>query len=75
MDILGPLPRTDKGNQWVLVIKNRFSKLTRTIPLKQTTAPTIAQAFIDMWVMPYGMTNYVLTDNGSQFVSKFFAAV
>ena len=30
MDLLGTLPRTAHGNQHVLVITDRFSKLTRT---------------------------------------------
>jgi Integrase zinc binding domain len=37
MDILGPLPKTDHGNRFLLVITDRFSKLTRMVPLRTIT--------------------------------------
>lgn len=50
MDILVPLLKTDKGNQWVLVIKDRFSKLPRTASLKKKTAIMIVQViFLCGW--------------------------
>jgi Integrase zinc binding domain len=36
MDILGPLPKTEHGNRFLLVISDRFSKLTRTVPMCST---------------------------------------
>ena len=75
MDLLGPLPKTAHGNQHVLVITDRFSKLTRSIPLRTTTASVVANAFLDNWVYVYGVPRYVLTDNGPQFAAKFFDAV
>jgi Integrase zinc binding domain len=32
MDILGPLPRTKHGSRFLLVISDRFSKVTKTVP-------------------------------------------
>lgn len=29
--------------------------------------------FIDYWIVPFGIPTYLLTDNGPQFVSKFYA--
>jgi hypothetical protein len=54
MDILGPLPKTSHGNRFLLVITNRFSKLTRTIPLRTITAQSVAEAFCTHWVFAYG---------------------
>jgi transposase InsO family protein len=75
MDILGPLPKTDHGNRFLLVITDRFSKLTRTVPLRTITAFNVAKAFCDAWVFAYGPPRYLLTDNGAQFAAKFFLAV
>jgi hypothetical protein len=55
--------------------RDRFSKLTRTIPLRTTSAFVVAKAFCDHWVFVYGPPRYILTDNGSQFTAKFFLAV
>jgi transposase InsO family protein len=75
MDILGPLPKTEHGNRFLLVISDRFSKLTRTVPLRTITALVVAKAFCDAWVFSYGPPRYLLTDNGTHFNAKFFLAV
>jgi Integrase zinc binding domain len=45
MDILGPLPRTKHGNRLLLVISDRYSKVTKTVPLRKVTALSVARAF------------------------------
>jgi hypothetical protein len=35
MDILGPLPPTKPENRFLLVISDRYSKVTKTVPLQQ----------------------------------------
>jgi transposase InsO family protein len=73
MHILGPLTQTDKGNRFLLVVTDRFSKLTRAYPLASTTADVVAKTLFDGWVAAgYGIPQVLLTDNGTQFVSKFF---
>jgi RNase H-like domain found in reverse transcriptase/Reverse transcriptase (RNA-dependent DNA polymerase)/Integrase zinc binding domain/Integrase core domain/Chromo (CHRromatin Organisation MOdifier) domain len=75
MDILGPLPETAQGNRFLLVIVDRFSKLTRTVPLRTTIATEVAKVFLFDWYCVYGPPVILLTDNGSQFISKFFQSV
>jgi Integrase core domain/Integrase zinc binding domain/Chromo (CHRromatin Organisation MOdifier) domain len=75
LDILGPLPKTEHGNRFLLVITDRFSKLTRTVPLRVISALAVAKAFCEHWVFVYGPPRYALTDNGAQFAAKFFLAV
>ena len=50
IDILGPLPRTRAGYQYILVITDRFSKLTQTCPLRVISAYQVAKAFCATWV-------------------------
>jgi hypothetical protein len=75
MDILGPLPRTKHGNRFLLVISDRYSKVTKTVPLRTVTALSVARAFCDHWAYVYGPPVSLLTDNGPQFTAKFFQAV
>lgn len=75
IDLLGPLPRTKVGNEFLLVIVDRFSKLTRAIPLGDTGAESVTAAFLDYWVAAYGPPGTILSDNGPQFRSKFFQGV
>lgn len=50
--------------------RGRQSAQLPTVP--STRASTV---FVDYWVIPYGIPTDHLTDNGLQFVSKFFAVV
>jgi transposase InsO family protein len=75
MDILGPLPKHEHGNRLLLVISDRFSKLTRTVPLRTITALGVAKAFCDAWVFSYEPPRYLITDKGTQFYAKVFLAV
>jgi transposase InsO family protein len=73
MDIMGPLTTTERGNRFLLVVTDRFTKLTRAYPLASMTADVVARTFFEGWVAAgYGIPHVLLTDNGTQFVSKFF---
>jgi Integrase zinc binding domain len=65
MDILGPLPRTKYGNRFLLVIADRFSNVTKTLPLRTVTALSVARAFCDHWAYVYGPPVSLLTDSDS----------
>jgi Integrase zinc binding domain len=65
--ILGPLPKRAHGNRFLLVISDFFSKITRTISMRTTTALAVAKAFCTHWVFSYGPPRYLLSDNGTQF--------
>ena len=75
MDLLGPLPKIAHENEQVLDITDRFSKLTRSIPLRTTTASVVANTVLDNWVHVFRAPRYVLTDNGPQCAAKLFDAV
>ena len=75
IDLLGQLIRTPRGNRWLLVITDCFSKLVRTVALKRITAAEIAKAFVHHWVFVYGTPVSVLADNGKQFVSRLFQEI
>ena len=72
IDILGELITTKRGHRYILVISDRYSKLVRTVPLKNITAAHIAQAFVHNWVFVYGPPVRLLSDNGTQFTARFF---
>jgi Integrase core domain len=58
-----------------LVISDRFSKLSVALPLPDQTATTVSQAFVDRWLVYYGVPLVIITDNGSNFASKFFGVI
>jgi Integrase zinc binding domain len=47
---LEPLPKSKHGNRFLLVITDRYSKVTQTVPLRTITALSVARAFCEQWV-------------------------
>ena len=75
IDILGPLPMTARKNRYLLVISDRFSKMTQTVPLTKVTGLSVARAFCDKWMFPYGPPEQLLSDRGGQFTGNFFKSL
>ena len=75
MDVLGPLTKTKKGHQYLLIISDRFTKLTQVAPMRNVTAYNLAVAFCTHWVFKYGPPRSLLMDNAQYFTAKFFQAV
>jgi hypothetical protein len=62
---MGPLPETKNDNRFLLVIPDRFSKLTRTVPLRKLMAEEVSKAFVNEWYCLYGAQVVILTDTGT----------
>jgi len=75
LDRLGPSPRTPERYEYLLVICDRFTKLTRVLPLKNVTALDVLGSFLDVWIASYGIPDSTLSDNGPQFASVLYQGV
>jgi len=75
VDIFGPIPASKKGDRFILVITDRFAKLTKCVALRRSTAMSVASAIIDAWVSAYAPPDRILSDQRPQFMSNFFIAV
>ena len=72
LDILGPLPVTDKGNKFVLVITDLYSKWTEAFGVPDQEAKTIANVFLNEFVCRFGTPLQILSDQGRNFESQLF---
>ena len=50
MDILGPLPQTPRGNKFVLVVTDYFTKWTESYPIPNQEAVTVAEKLVGEFV-------------------------
>ena len=75
LDLLRPFLPIAAGSMHLVVIVDRFFKMTRMNPFQRIDAGTISAAFLDNWVAAYGPPATVLSDNGPQFRVKFFRGV
>ena len=69
IDHVGPYNVDDKGNQFILVIIDTFTKWIELFPVKDVEAKTTAEALIQH-LGRYGCPLQILSDNGSSFVNK-----
>ena len=64
--------KSKKKTVFLLVITDRFTKLTRVMPLRNITAYNVAVAFNENWIFAYGPPEAVISDNGKKFANKSF---
>lgn len=75
MDILGPLPKKKQLNQFAVVMTDLYTKFNNALSATNTNATTVDFIFLEHWVVNCCILSQLLTENGPQLVSKFFAAV
>ena len=69
MDIIGPLPRSCSGKQYVIVICDYATRYPETSPLHSTDASHIAKELMGVFTR-VGIPSEILTDQGSNFTSQ-----
>lgn len=73
MDYVGPLPVSGKGRSTcLLVVTDIFSKFVIVQPFRQATAESLVPFVENMLFQLFGVPEVILTDNGTQFISKSF---
>lgn len=75
IDVLGPLPRTNAGNQYVLVITDHFTKWPIALPMKNQRAHTIATLLVERVFCEHGYASVLLSDRGTNFLSELMESV
>ncbi|KAM7290029.1 uncharacterized protein ISCGN_030157 [Ixodes scapularis] len=70
-DIVGPLSRSPRGNQYLLVITDHFSKWVDLYPLRKLVSERIWEKLLDTFLR-FGTPKCLVSDNASYFTSKVF---
>ena len=72
MDIVGLLPRTQRGNQYILTVVNHFTKHVKAYALPDQEAATIARVCLNEFILHFGVPYIIHTDQGANFESQMF---
>lgn len=71
-DLMGPLPRSTKGNSFILVVTDYLSKFSLVLPLRKATSATVIKRIEEEVFLVFGVPRILLTDNGPQYRSNEF---
>ena len=69
LDIVGPLPTTERGNQYLLTFIDHFTRFCDAIPIPNQTTEVIAREFVTKVITQFGVPKKLLTDRGANFTS------
>ena len=72
MDIVGPLPRSRSGNQFILVVCDYATRYPEAFALKSIDAEHVAEALVTLFAR-VGVPKEILTDQWTNFTSKLLA--
>ena len=73
MDFITHLPLTRHGNDTIVVMVDRLTKVTRLAPAKETIdAPGVARIVMHEVIRHYGAPKEIITDRDTRFMSKFW---
>lgn len=67
-----PLPKTDDGNKYILVISDYFTKWTDAYPLRNFEALTVAEVIAEQFIAKWGVLEIIHSDQGRQYESRLF---
>ena len=72
LDILGPLPESDSGNKYIMVVGDYFTKWTEAYPIPNQEAVTVTRKLVDEFVSRFGAPEHLHSDQGRNFESSLF---
>jgi len=75
LDVLGPLPESEDGNVYILVVGDYFTKFVEAYAIPDQTAETVADKLVHEFCLRYGFPLEIHSDQGRNFESKVFQEV
>ena len=74
-DILGPLPLSDKGNKYILVVGDHFTRWVEAYAIPDQTASTVANKIVYEFFARLGLPLELHSDQGKNYESVLFREV
>lgn len=70
IDTIGPLPKSEYGNEYAVTIVCELTKYLIVVPIQNKKAQTVAKAIFENVFLIYGPSRKVLTDCGSEYINE-----
>ena len=72
---MGPLPTSDTGFKYILVITDVFTKWVEAFPLRTTGAEILAKIFVNEVVSRFGVPSQLHSDQGANVCGEIINAM
>ena len=72
IDVLGPLTETHRGNVYILVVGDYWTKWMEAYPIPDQQAETVASKLVEEFVCRFGVPTELHSDQGRNFESGVF---
>lgn len=73
VDVLGPLTETHRGNMYILVVGDYWTKWMEAYPIPDQQAETVASKIVEEFVCRFGVPHELHSDQGRNFESEVFS--
>src|SRR3978361_263241 len=71
-DLVGPLPRSSKGNSYLVMFQDRFTKWVQCKAIRQASGEPVTKALYEEVITRFGCLKTVIADNGTQYTGGLF---
>ena len=71
MDVVGPLPRSRRGHQYILVVCDYATRYPEAMALWKVDAGSVTDHLMQLFAR-VGIPKKILTDQGTNFISQLF---
>lgn len=75
IDIVGPLPETEKGHKYILTTQDQLTKFCTAYPLIDTNSTTIADKIVNKYIYTFGSPRELLSDQGSNISGELMKEI
>ena len=75
IDLSGPYHITKKGNRYLMIVSDYFTKWAHAIPLKTHNATHVAEELVSQLIAIFGVPLQLHSDKGTNFESRVFQEV
>jgi len=72
IDLMGPFPESNRGNKYVLVLVDSYSKWMEAYAIPNMEAKTVAEKLVQEFFSRFGVPLFIKSDRGRQFECELF---
>jgi len=73
VDLVRPMPLTPRGNCWILVLTDHFTRLADALAIPDASAPTVARVLDQNVFCYFGLPEPLHSNQGAQFQSQLLS--